>query len=165
MYLTHALFWAYVGLEETGGNPPEALLNSVIAVGVIAVFIALINIIAAILSVFRDQKNPTKFIMICKLVAIPWYIANFVLWACTAIGFLNPFFMIAIPILIFLSVLSTYIIMLSTGLYSIAYLIRGLKKKMFASSPQFLPAAILHFFFCLDVPASIWLYVLLKKER
>ena len=164
MYALHAVIWIVVKPMEIEANPKSVETAFFVLSGLVAFFV-LVNGFCAFLSVFKDHENPTKSTLVIKLAAIPWYAVNFYFWAGLASGFLNPFLLIALPLVIGLGVVLTYFVMLSTSLYSIAYLIRGLKKQMFPFRPVYVPAAIFHFIFCLDVVGAIWLRVLLRKER
>ncbi len=164
MYALHAVIWMLVkpvrDIEDS-----KALETVFFVFSALVAFFVIVNGFCAILSVFKDHKNPTKNTLVVKLAAIPWYVANFYFWIGLASGFLNPFLLVGLPIVIALGVILTYFVMLSTSLYSIAYLIRGLKKQMFSARPAFAPAAIFHFIFCLDVAGALWLYLLLRKEK
>ena len=164
MYALQALIWVIV--KPIGEiNDSESFEIAFFVLGGLVAFFVIVNGFCAFLSVFKDQPNPTKNTLIIKLAAIPWYAVNFYFWVGLASGFLNPFLLIALPLVIALGVVLTYFVMLSTSLYSIAYLIRGLKKQMFPVRPVYVPAAVFHFIFCLDVVGAIWLRVLLRKEK
>ena len=156
MYALHALIWTLVKPVVEVENS-KALEIAFFVLSALVAFFVIVNGICALLSVFKDHENPTKTVLAIKLAAIPWYVANFYFWIGLAAGFLNPFLLIGLPIVIALGVVLTYFVMLSTSLYSIAYLIRGLKKKMFSARPAFAPAAVFHFIFCLDVAGALWL--------
>ncbi|MBO4538828.1 MAG: hypothetical protein J5781_01015 [Clostridia bacterium] len=164
MYALHALIWMIVKPIENIGDAKSLEIAFFVLTGLVAFFV-IVNGFCAFLSVFKDHDNPTKITLVIKLAAIPWYVVNFYFWFGLASGFLNPFLLIALPLVIGLGVVLTYFVMLSTSLYSIAYLIRGLKKQMFPFRFVYVPAAVCHFIFCLDVVGAIWLRVLLKKER
>ncbi len=164
MYALHALIWTLVKPVVEVENS-KALEIAFFVLSALVALLVIINVFCAFLSVFKDHKNPTKNVLAIKIAAIPWYVANFYFWVGLAAGFLNPFLMMGLPIVIALGVILTYFVMLSTSLYSIAYLIRGLKKQMFPARPAFIPAAIFHFIFCLDVAGALWLYLLLRKEK
>lgn len=164
MYVLQALVWMLVK-PAMDVEDPKALETATFVLSALVAFFVIVNVFCAFLSVFKDQKNPTKTVLAIKLAAIPWYAVNFYFWIGLASGFLNPFLLIGFPIVIGLGVTLTYFVMLSTSLYSIAYLIRGLKKQMFPFRSAYVPAAVFHFIFCLDVAGALWLRLLLKKEK
>lgn len=162
MYVLHLVFWIMVGLEESGRNPERAT-NVMVVISGLLVVVALINIILSVFSVFKDNPNPIKMTLAVKLAAIPWYVVNLGIWMVLALGMLNPFFLVALPIVIVLGIAFTYLVMVSTSLYNVAYLIRGLSKQMFPKRPVFIPALVFHFIFCLDVVGSVLLLRSIKK--
>ena len=164
MYALHVVIWLVVKPMEYELDAKSVEIAFFVLAGLVAFFV-IVNGFCAFLSVFKDHPNPTKNTLIVKLAAIPWYAVNFYFWVGLASGFLNPFLLIALPLVIGLGVVLTYFVMLSTSLYSIAYLIRGLKKQMFPFRPVYVPAAIFHFIFCLDVVGALWLRLLLRKEK
>jgi hypothetical protein len=125
-----------------------------IAMCVVCLLIAFLNVTITILNVTKDVPCPYKLTMAVKLAMIPFYVINFLIWAIFVIGTLNPFFIVLLPIIIAFSIISTYFVMLSTSSQNIAYLLRQffLQKNL-----VFLVYAIFHFIFCVDVIVAILL--------
>ena len=103
MYALHALIWTLVKPVAEVENS-KALEIAFFVLSALVAFFVIVNGICALLSVFKDHENPTKTVLAIKLAAIPWYVANFYFWVGLAAGFLNPFLMIGLPIVIALGV-------------------------------------------------------------
>ena len=100
--------------------------------------------------------------MIVKLALIPWYVLNFYLCIMLIAGFLNPWLMLATPIVAAILICSTYIYMLATSLPDIAYLIRTLIKKKIRIKTSLVFAVIFLFIFCLDIIGGLMFYIITK---
>lgn len=127
-----------------------------IPVGIVAVVFAILNLTA-------DSQNPAWVTFIIKLVLIPWYCLNFLVCFLLVTGFLNPFLMIAIPLLIAIEVSITYIYMLCSSLQVVSYTIRQIMCKRIPLTPMLVVGIIFSFIFVLDVVGSYLLHTELKK--
>lgn len=132
-----------------------------------AVAVAAVN---AVYSLFRwigrlrasqPPEDPTKTVLLFKILQVPLYIANFVCWAILLGAFMNPFMMIAAPLIAAAGSFLTYVLLLGTSVPNILFAIRllggGSKKG------ALIAALILHFLFVLDLPGAIILYAAAKK--
>lgn len=134
-------------------------------IGIITALLAVSILIPSIISIFKkNNEDMTKLTMIIKLISIPWYIANYVFWVLIITGSLNPFLFIAIPFIIAISVINTYIYMLSISMNNICVLISELKNKNIKVKPLLIVGMVFQFIFCLDVLGAIFTYVEYKKQ-
>ena len=102
--------------------------------------------------------------MIVKLALIPWYLLNFFFGFLLVAGFINPFLMIGIPILIAIMMSVTYLLMVTTGFPDIAYVIHQGWKDKRKPNGLTVTGLIFLFIFCLDILGGIFLFVGTKKE-
>jgi hypothetical protein len=123
---------------------------------VISLLIAFLSIILALLNLTKEVPCPYKTTLAIKLTLIPFYVINFLIWAIFVVGTLNPFFFVFLPLILGFSIVSTYLIMLSTSAQNIVYLLRQfvIQKKL-----SYLGYAICHFIFCVDVIAAVMVYI------
>lgn len=127
-----------------------------IPVGMVAVAFAIHNLLA-------DGQNPAWMTFIIKLVLIPWYCLNFLVCLLLVAGFLNPFLMLAIPLLIGLEVFITFTYMVCSSLQIVSYTIRQIIKKRIAVTPMVMVGIVFSFIFVLDIVGSYLLHTELKK--
>ena len=136
-------------------------LVSIILAGLIAFIICVISFI----SIFRKSSNDyTKFVMVYKIIAIPWFIGNFILCVLLIGGMLNPFLLFAIPLVIVILVLSTYICMLSSSMINIGFLVTSWKNGVLKPNPILVISLILEFNFCLDLIGAALIAIENKKQ-
>ena len=170
MYISMILFYIpafnILNSDDTLNDGYKALLITGVSLAVLASLLAIVSMILSIVSIFlKNNKDNTKFIMILKIVLIPWYIASFTLWALMILGMLNPFLFFAIPIMIILSMFGTYIYMLSSSLNNICLIISNFKNKTLEVKPLFIVGMILQLFFCIDIVGAILDYIASKKYK
>lgn len=122
---------------------------------IIVFHLCVANFIIAIVGSFKGMKNPSKITMIVKLSLIPYFIANFAICFLIFAGMLNPFLLLAIPLVISMMVLTTYIYMVSTSVYDIAFFIRSAAKRQIKTKTPFVLATVFLFLFCFDIVGSI----------
>ncbi|MGN0805802.1 MAG: hypothetical protein ACI4MC_02080, partial [Candidatus Coproplasma sp.] len=118
----------------------------------------------AILNLTTDGESPAWVTFIIKLVLIPWYALNFLVCFLLVAGFLNPFLMLAIPLLIGIEVSITYLYMLCSSLQIVSYTIRQIITKRIPLTPMLLVGIIFSFIFVLDIVGSYLLHAELKKH-
>ncbi|MGN0813191.1 MAG: hypothetical protein ACI4MQ_06770 [Candidatus Coproplasma sp.] len=166
MYLIHIPFYICLILARIP-NINFDIFGVFILVGLCANLILIpVGIVAvafAILNLTTDSKNPAWVTFIIKLVLIPWYCLNFLVCFLLVAGFLNPFLMLAVPLLIGIEVSITYIYMLCSSLQIVSYTIRQIIKKRIALTPMLIVGIVFSFIFVLDIVGSYFLYSELKK--
>ncbi len=151
------------GLEkEAISQINNALCITYLASLAILLLLCVINIILGAVSTLHEVKDSSMTVMICKIIQIPWFIMNFVFCLIMIILMINPFLLIAAPIVLLLSVLSTYLFMFSSSSLDIFYLAKS--RKFYHSSMNLLSFIFL-FIFVLDVVGSILIYHSLKSEK
>lgn len=131
---------------------------------VVLIPVGIVAIIFAIINLTTDNGSPaflTTFII--KLVLIPWYVLNFFVCFLLVAGFLNPWLMLAIPLLICVEVFITYVYMLCSSLQTVSYTIRLLIKKRISVTPKIIVGLVFSFIFVLDIVGSYLLYNELKN--
>ena len=127
-------------------------------VGTPCVVLSITNIIS------KKPKNPHLIIMVIKLALIPFYIVNFYTWLLIVGGFANPWLMIGIPLVMFLGVSFTYLTLIVTSIYNIAYMLRTHKYKERNLAPLVVHI-FLQLFFISDIVSSIILYCKNKSTK
>lgn len=166
-YLMPIPFIVYLAISMNNEEASESLVNIAIALpcvfAVIAFIICFVIILNAVFSYRKEVECPYKLTLSVKLGLIPFYIINFILWgliivACTI--YLWLLWGVAIFMLL-ISVLSSYIIMLSTGANNIVYSIKDFKR---THNFVYLLCLAGHFIFCIDVIAAIVLYIKGKAD-
>lgn len=148
---------------------PETLtpvIQGIMIAGIVGISsLAILNAIFSVISIFKGEYNPTKLVMVLKIVLIPYFIFNFVYCILLVAACLNPFMMLAIPLVIAISIFFTYVCMLSTSLPSIAYAIRSLIKRRVKVSPFIIIGMALSLFFCVDAAGAIMIYYSTKNNE
>ncbi len=123
-------------------------------------------LIPSFISIFKKNNvDMTRFTMIIKLAAIPWYILNFIFCVFLIAGMLNPFMMIAIPLMILILVSLTYIDLLPVSVNNVAVIISDFRAKTLKPNGFLIVGMVFHFIFCLDVLGSIFTFVNYKKNK
>ncbi|MCF0117888.1 MAG: hypothetical protein HUJ61_07590 [Bacilli bacterium] len=116
----------------------------------------IINVIFGILDFIKpNQESISKTTLIVKIVLIPWYIMNFVICFLLVAGFLNPFLMLGLPLLLIILIGGTYINMLSTSIHVVVQTIRRIINKQLPMSTKLIIGIIFNFIFCLDFVGCI----------
>ena len=166
MYLIQLPLYIALALSkvgETAGNTIKILLLVGFAALGLMVPVIIVSVVFACLHFAELSASPTKTTLIVKLALIPWYVFNFVVCFLLVVGFLNPWLALAIPILITIEVVTTYVFMLSTSIHSIAYTVKYLTMNKTNFTPQVVVALVFQLFFCFDIVGAIMLEVENKK--
>ena len=148
---------------------PQELMRALAITGFVSailagLFASAICVISFVSMFKRGTKDYTKFVMIYKLVSIPWFIGNFVFCALLIAGMLNPFLLIAIPLVIAILMLSTYVCMLSSSMIDVGYVISAMKSRIIKPNAFLIIGLVLEFFFCTDAIGSIFIFIANKKQ-
>ncbi|MGN0807206.1 MAG: hypothetical protein ACI4MN_01990 [Candidatus Coproplasma sp.] len=125
--------------------------------------VVIVSLAFAALNLMMDCRSPAKTTLIVKLALIPWYVFNIVVCVLLSAGFLNPFLMIAVPLLIVLEVVITYIIMAVSSLQIVFYTLRQIFKKRVVVTPMVIIGIVFSFIFVLDIVGSYLLNKELKR--
>lgn len=141
----------------------EGCLIAGIVTLILGILGSIINVIICIVRAAFDHASPYKVTFICKLVMIPWFIINFFLCLLIILGSLNPFLMIAIPVLLVIMVSNTYMVMLAISVPNVIYFLRNFIKNKEELTAWKVAAIIFHFIFCLDIAGSAILLATSKK--
>ncbi len=152
-------------LDDSMTTFVSALFITGMVLGGLAAGLAIAVIITSLVAMFKGKAiDYTKYVMIYKIAAIPYFIGNFVLSIMLIGGMLNPFMFVAIPIVAFLLMSITYINMLSSTAIDFAYVLSSLKQKTIKTNPLLIIGLVLEFFFCVDFLGSIFIFVNNKKQ-
>ena len=169
MYIVHLPFYIAFIMIKTAGTDYDNIIIGLLLAGCITTLLilplCLANAITAILSLFKGNYNPTKMTLISKIILIPWYVMNFIICILLIAGFLNPFLLVAVPIILIFLVSVTYLIMLSTSVYDIAYVIQKLIKKEEKISAFIVISLICLFSFCLDLIGALIVYLKTRSNK
>ena len=168
MYLSMILVYIpIIRMFWTKDDSPIAtgLMISGAVVAGACLLMAIVIYVLSFITIFKKQVvDSTQFVMIIKFILMPWYIANFVLWALIVAGMLNPFLILGIPIIIMLSVVGTYMFMLGSTLHNVCTIIAELKNKTLKPSGLLIAGMVLQFFFCLDALGAIFTFIKCQKR-
>lgn len=105
-----------------------------------------------------------KIVMIAKLTMIPWFICNFFQCGLLVAGFLNPFLMLALIIVLPLLILMTYMAILPASVASTALGVAHIRRKQGGLKGMMI-WQVFEYVFVLDVIASVVLYVKCYKKE
>lgn len=164
MYLTQIPFLIanFLILTTTDDIVGYFVLAGIILL-IITLHIAVFNLIFGIILFFKKRYNPTKLIMILKLVLIPWFGINFYIGLIVFAGTLNPWLFLLAPVVVFLMVVMTYVFMFSLSIYDIAFLINRMVKREIPNNGLNITTIIMLHMFMLDVVFSIVAYSVNKN--
>ena len=140
-------------------NWVTGLLIASLVLAILTFPLCLVTAGFSIASIFKGDESPAKATMIVKLALIPWYLLNFFFGFLLVAGFMNPFLMIAIPLLVGILSSFTYAFMLATGLPDIAYVIHRGWKERIKPNGLTITGLVFLFIFCLDILGGIFLHV------
>lgn len=166
MYLIHLPFYICLILAKIPSIDFEVcglLILVGLCLNVLLIPVGIVAVVFAILNSTSDSQNPALTTFIVKLTLIPWFILNFFVCFLLVAGFLNPFLMLAVPLLICIEVIITYIYMVCSSLQAVSYTIRQLIKKRIHINAAIIVGLIFSFIFVLDIVGSFLLYNELKK--
>lgn len=149
-------------------NDNDSLAGKII-LGLAALFILAafaIGFVFSVLSIVQPGRATLSYkrIMWLKVAMIPFFLINFALCFCLVAGFLNPFLMVGLIVLIPLLVSITYCFILPFSIASAVKTIRLLKEQK-AGRGELIVWQILEFFFVIDVIASIVLFARFEKKK
>lgn len=166
-YLMLIPFIIYSATAMVNEEVSDSLAGMVIILcsllALITFIVCVLNILTAVFGYRKELPSPYKLTMIVKLCMIPFYIVNFTLWGLFIIVCLMyPLLWGMALLLLAMSLISTYIIMISSGIYNVVYALKDFKRYR---SPVYLLYLIGHFVFCLDVIAAVALYMRGKTEK
>ena len=166
MQIPFLVYFIYVMMTEEG-TENEFFVGLIIVLSCVLAVITFVlcgvNILLAALGFNKKLPVPYKTTMVVKLSMIPFYIINFVIWGMfIAVCLMFPFFIFFGVLLFIVSLVCTYLIVLATGANNIVYAIKDFKRN---KSLTCLLCIIGHFFFCIDVIASIVLYTINNSEQ
>ena len=146
-------------------NPFNVMFIIGFAFTIIALLLSLAIIISSLIITIKGKsEDVSKFTLIIKLIAIPWYIANYVMWVLAVLGMLNPILFLAIPIVIALSMTGTYLFMISVSIHNLLPTFYLLIKKKIKLNPLLVIGIIFHFIFCLDILGAIFILINNKRQ-
>ena len=142
-----------------------ASLITAISGVVIASLFSIAIMIISFISIFKKEAvDQTKFVMIYKIIAIPYFIGNFIFCALVIAGMLNPFLFLAAPIVAGIFMFFTYVNMLGSSVVDVAYVINSFKNKTLKPHPLVIIGIILEFIFCVDFLGAIFIFLEKRKQ-
>ena len=166
MYLMHIPFYLILILAKIP-NVSFETIEVLIIIGFVAMLVmipvCLVSLIFACLNFVHNESSPLKTTLIVKIGLMPWYILNLLVCLLLVAGFLNPWLLIAVPLLICIEVGITYTFMLSTSVHSVIYTIRYLVSRKIEPNYKIVIALVFHFIFCLDIIGVLMLCKEIKK--
>ncbi|MDE7106514.1 MAG: hypothetical protein K2O22_05055 [Anaeroplasmataceae bacterium] len=124
----------------------------------ISFIVGLINVGIAFQNIFRDTPSPARFTIIMKLVLIPWYFLNFLVWLLLVGICANPWLMLAVPLVIGMGIAYTFAFLFFTNVYNFSYVIKLVKEKKIQLTKSIILPVVLHFIFVLDILGSMLLH-------
>ena len=167
MYVIHFPFYLALILARIPSVSFETI-GTLFTVGLVALLamipVCIVSFIFAMLNLMPKVSSPIKTTLIVKCCLIPWYILNLFVCVILVAGFLNPWLFLAVPVLMGIEAVITYIFMLSTSLHSVIYTIKCNASRKIQINPAMIVALVFQFFFCLDVVGAIILYKEFNKQ-
>lgn len=150
-------------------NSISTLVITLFVLGFIFLFVSLGLSIALIViggkNFNRDLHcDMSRLVMYVKIALIPWYIASYFLWMAQILGTLNPFLLPVFPLIVTISIVVTYVSMLSTTLINVGYVFAKKKKKELKMNKNIIVSIVFHFIECLDFVGAIILFKELSKD-
>lgn len=150
-------------------NSISTLVITLFVLGFIFSFVSLGLSIALIViggkNFNRDLHcDMSRLVMYVKIALIPWYIASYFLWMAQILGTLNPFLLPVFPLIVTISIVVTYVSMLSTTLINVGYVFAKKKKKELKMNKNIIVSIVFHFIECLDFVGAIILFKELSKN-
>ena len=145
----------------------KALLITSLALYGVAVLTAITNMIITLATVTEKEKYSYKTVLLFKLINIPFFIVNFVIYTLILILPLNPWlFILAIPafFVVCFGVCATYILMLATSLDLVRLIIKKQIRKEGKIVDQLFPL-IASFLMVFDVIGAIVACVIDSKSK
>lgn len=125
----------------------------------IAFLIGIASLIFGIIGTAKREDDPKTFLsVIIKAVMVPFFCVNIYLWGALVSGMLNPFFLLAIPVIIFIGCCLTYVYMIMTGMPDIIYMISYIIRKKKKPGIKMILGIIFEFFFVLDLAGVILIH-------
>ena len=170
MYAGMISLFLMIIFYSTQVEPNEILARTLVILGitchVLASCLAVPIFILSFISIFKkDIVDQTFYIMAHKIIAIPWFIANFVYVVLISMAMLNPFLLLAIPVWIAISVVFTFVNMFTSSFVNFAYVMNSFKNKRLKPNGLLITGLVFQFIFCLDFLGAIFIYIQNKKQK
>lgn len=118
----------------------------------------ILNVVYAITKFSHPFEDTIRFTFITKMVAIPFFCLNFFICFIVLAGFMNPWLLIGVPLVLALEIGMTYLVLIATSSHMVVYL----ANKLFAREVSLecgLMNIVLHLFFVFDVFSSLYLFI------
>ncbi len=164
LYVVMALSYANAPKETLDAWVGPMMVTSLV-LAVLLIPLCMANAVVSFVSVFAGRYSPTKVSMVVKLILIPWYVLNFLFAIILLSGFLNPFLVVAIPLVAVLLIGLTYFYMISTSFPDMAYLFYALPRGLIRSLPMAIVGFVFLFIFSLDVVGAILFHTAVKEAE
>ena len=160
MYIAHLPFYiVLIGIRLIASEEADKVFGILLLVGlglsILIMPIAIVNLIIAFISIFKGNTNP----------CLTWYVGNFLLGLLVVGVMGNPWLFIGIPFVLAIIVCSTYMFMIGTSGYEMAYFINRMKKKEKPVTAWTIILLISLTIFTLDVASTIVLFIIDTKSR
>ena len=166
LYAAQLPFVVMIIITAAWEDMPEWLTNTLCAVclsfALLAAALIVANIVVAVKYNFFKDICPYAVTFGLKLVLVPFFIVNFVVWLLIYLATLHPVLIFVMAVLMAMSIIGTYIFMLGSGVCNMAYLVRRMVKGF---RLQYIVFLIMHFIYVLDVVAAIILYFIQKNTE
>ena len=143
----------------------NAMINTIVAVTIVSVLVSIASAVVGLVQSAKGAGSETKFYCIMKFASVPFFIFNFIIYAGCVMGFMNPFLLLAIPLLILLGVSITYFWMICMSVPLFATVLFPKKRSKTPFTKMEIVALVFQFFFCLDVVGAVMLMKGLMIER
>ena len=135
-----------------------------VILSIILIPVCIASVIFSIVSIRKgDNKNPSLLMLILKCALMPWFVINFIICGVLVLGTLNPFLILAMPIIVCILVFCTYLCMVTTSLPDVAYFIGKLRNKEARMMPQYVLPIVFMFIFCMDAIGALIFFITSRK--
>lgn len=140
----------------------SAFLCAGIGLYAIATILGFVIMALSATTINNPQKISYKFIMVSKLILIPYFVINFVQCFLLIAGFLNPFLFLSLIVIVPMLIGLTYISMLPTTIASTFLTISSVSNKKIEFE-KIIVWQVLEYLFVIDVISSVIIYCKFKK--
>ena len=124
----------------------------------VAIIMGIVPFVLAIFGTIKKEKDNIMVTVVLKSLMIPFFGINFYCWYCLVSGLMNPFLFLTIPGVVIIGIAVTYVIMLTTSLPDIIYLIIYMIKEKKRPTKLMVGGMFLCFCFFLDLMGIVMIH-------
>ena len=162
MYMSLAYFllsMSFILYAEDSNTLIVTLFYCGLGCSILAIAASIGIIVISFKNIKRDMVNDVSFlVMVLKIVAIPWFIGNFIICGAMVLGMLNIFLILFSPFFLCYVISITYLFIVSTSLANFGYVFAKKRKRELKFNKNIVVSLIFQFCECIDFIGAIILY-------